>query len=214
MAVIDEFVTADECEVMEKLSNRARTRTRSEGGASHDDISAFRRTRGLFYDWEAFGVDELPTKLLKRAAMVAGAFGHKVTVGDWQEPLNVVDYQFADAYEPHCDVDCGRSQHLNGGRLATILVYCQEPEMGGATVFPSHGGRSIKVAPRANAALYFDYAVNARDALHAGCPVRAGQKRVVSIFLRAGVDAEHPWTQYDVDGRPARVEVGALGDIL
>ena len=71
----------------------------------------------------------------------------------------------------------------------------------------------MKVAARSMRALYFDYATNAREALHAGCAVRIGRKRVISIFLRAGVDARHPWTQYDVDGLPTRVEVGALGDV-
>ena len=45
-----------------------------------------------------------------------------------------------------------------------------------------------------------------------GCPVREGVERVVSVFLRDGVDASRPSSLFDVDGRAA-VGVGVAGEI-
>ena len=89
---------------------------------------------------------------------------------------------------------------MRGGRVGTVLLYCSAPELGGATAFPAHGGEMLKVAPEAGSAVFFSYDRGAEDSLHAGCAVRAGTKRVVSIFLRDGVDAALPWSAVDVDG--------------
>ena len=123
-------------------------------------------------------------------------------------PFRPDRYGEKDAYEPHCDASCDRPRVEPGGRVATVLVYCEAPRLGGATVFPDHAGRALKVAPTAGAALFFAYATGARHALHAGCAVRAGAKRVLSIFLRS---AGGPGAvEIDVDGRPASAARPAL----
>ena len=60
--------------------------------------------------------------------------------------------------------------------------------------------------------VFFPYDKNARESLHAGCPVRDGVKRVVSIFLRDGVTASSPASHFDVDGGAA-VGVNVAGEI-
>ena len=199
---------------MQSLAARggARRRTPQEGAWSHDDPSTgFRRRLGLTYDWDLVGNETLPTALLRRAAAVAEAFDIRVP-GTFQEPLNIVEYGQFDYYEPHCDVSCERSGSRPGGRVATVLLVCEAPKLGGATAFPRHHDRALTLRPGAGDAVFFAYDNNARESLHAGCPVREGVKRVVSIFLRVGVDASRPSSLFDVDGG-AVVGVGLAGDV-
>ena len=218
VAVVKSFASRDECATMQSLAarGRARRRTPQEGAWSHDDPSTgFRRRLGLTYDWDLLDANEtLPAALLQRAATVAEAFDIRVPeVGTFQEPLNLVEYGQFDYYEPHCDVTCERSGPKPGGRVATMLLVCEAPTLGGATAFPRHHDRTLTLRPRAGDAVFFAYDKNARESLHAGCPVREGVKRVVSIFLRDGVTASSPASHYDVDGG-AVVGVNVAGGIV
>ena len=187
---------------MQSLAARrgARRRTPQEGAWSHDDPSTgFRRRLGLTYDWDLVGNETLPAALLDRAAAVAEAFDIRVP-RTFQEPLNIVEYGQFDYYEPHCDVSCERSGAKPGGRVVTLLLVCEMPKLGGATAFPRHHDRALTLRPAAGDAVFFAYDKNARESLHAGCPVREGAKRVVSVFLRDGVTASSPASHFDVDG--------------
>ena len=215
MAVVKAFASREECATMQSLAARggARRRTPREGALSHDDPSTgFRRRLGLTYDWDLVGNETLPAALLDRAAAVAEAFGIRVP-RTFQEPLNIVEYGQFDHYEPHCDASCERSGSRPGGRVATMLLVCEPPKLGGATAFPRHRGKALTLRPGAGDAVFFAYDKNARESLHAGCPVRDGVKRVVSIFLRYGVTASSPASHYDVDGG-AVVGVNVAGEIV
>ena len=215
VAVVKSFASRDECDAMQSLAARggARRRTPQEGAWSHDDPSTgFRRRLGLTYDWDLVGNETLPAALLQRAAAVAEAFDIRVPI-TFQEPLNIVEYGQFDHYEPHCDVSCERSGSRPGGRVATLLLVCEAPKLGGATAFPRHHDRALTLRPAAGDAVFFAYDKNARESLHAGCPVREGVKRVVSVFLRDGVTASSPASHFDVDGGAA-VGVGITGEIL
>ena len=215
VAVARAFASKGECDAMQSLAAQggARRRTPSEGALSHDDPSTgFRRRLGLTYDWDLVGNETLPAALLQRAATVAEAFGIRVPV-TFQEPLNIVEYGQFDHYEPHCDCSCERSGPKPGGRVATMLLVCEAPTLGGATAFPRHHDRALTLRPAAGDAVFFAYDKNARESLHAGCPVRGGVKRVVSIFLRDGVTASSPASHYDVDGGAA-VGVDVAGEIV
>ena len=213
VAVVKAFASREECATMQSLAARggARRRTPQEGAWSHDDPSTgFRRRLGLTYDWDLVGNETLPAALLQRAATVAEAFGIRVPV-TFQEPLNIVEYGQFDHYEPHCDCSCERSSPKPGGRVATMLLVCETPKLGGATAFPRHRGKALTLRPGAGDAVFFAYDKNARESLHAGCPVRDGVKRVVSIFLRDGVTASSPASHFDVDGGAA-VGVNVAGE--
>ena len=214
VAVVKSFASRDECDAMQSLAAHggARRRTPQEGAWSHDDPSTgFRRRLGLTYDWDLVGNETLPAALLDRAAAVAEAFGIHVP-RTFQEPLNIVEYGQFDHYEPHCDCSCERSGPRPGGRVATMLLVCEAPTLGGATAFPRHHDRALTLRPAAGDAVFFAYDKNARESLHAGCPVRDGVKRVVSIFLRDGVTASSPASHFDVDGGAA-VGVNVAGEI-
>lgn len=122
------------------------------------------------------------------AARLAGLAGLDPACG---EPLAVLKYRPGQEYKPHYDGLGPRSLARDtlraaGDRVATVLAYLNAPEAGGATLFPRLG---LRIAPRPGDALVFfnlDAAGNpSPHALHAGEPVEAGEKWLVSLWLRA-----------------------------
>ncbi|KAM6970094.1 prolyl 4-hydroxylase subunit alpha-2-like [Aplochiton taeniatus] len=73
-----------------------------------------------------------------------------------------------------------------GGRIATILIYMTDVEVGGSTVFPDIGAA---LEPRkGSAVLWYNLLQNGEEdprTLHAGCPVFMGSKWVANKWVRA-----------------------------
>jgi hypothetical protein len=105
-----------------------------------------------------------------------------------------------DRYLPHCDGDCDGRAFKDGGRIATMLMYCDIAKRGGATNFMNAG---ITVRPKKYSATFFSYinpgTMMMDDGLtqHSGCPVIEGEKRIVTLWVRLGVDEENPWDSYN-----------------
>jgi prolyl 4-hydroxylase len=70
-----------------------------------------------------------------------------------------------------------------GQRVATLVMYLQEPEQGGATTFPDVG---LEVAPVRGTGVFFSYdrPDPVTRTLHGGAPVLAGEKWVATKWLR------------------------------
>ena len=70
-----------------------------------------------------------------------------------------------------------------GQRVATVVMYLNEPDGGGATVFPDAGFECLPV--RGNA-VFFNYgrAHPSSRSLHAGAPVLSGEKWIATKWLR------------------------------
>lgn len=110
------------------------------------------------------------------------------------EDLQVVRYFPGQQFKPHLDAFDpstfeGRKELAGfGGRQrdATLLIYLNKPEAGGATRFERLG---LEVAPEPGAALYWKN-VDPRSGkidhrtLHAGLPVESGVKFAVNLWLR------------------------------
>jgi hypothetical protein len=105
-----------------------------------------------------------------------------------------------DQYRPHCDGDCDGKIHKEGGRVATMVMYCTVPEKGGYTNFMQAG---VTAKPKVGAAAFFSYMDNEtkiKDSgftTHSGCPVIEGTKRIAVQWMRIGVDAENPWDSFN-----------------
>jgi prolyl 4-hydroxylase len=107
------------------------------------------------------------------------------------ETIQVVRYKVGQEFQPHMDQFDARTKEgaktirEGGQRGATILVYLNEPEAGGATVFPKAG---LSVLPIARAAIFWRHQLpNGQDdprTLHGGAPVRAGTKYAANLWLR------------------------------
>ena len=105
-----------------------------------------------------------------------------------------------DQYTPHCDGDCTGDPHRRGTRVATMVLYCTIPEVGGATNFRASG---LHVHPTKGNAIFFSY-INPETKImdsgfteHSGCPVIEGTKRIVTQWVRLGVDKENPWDSFN-----------------
>ena len=106
------------------------------------------------------------------------------------EGMQVLRYRPGAQYKPHYDYfDTGEPATpallaRGGQRVATLIMYLQAPERGGATVFPD---AAISVPPIRGSAVFFSYAEATPDSLslHGGAPVEAGEKWIATLWLRA-----------------------------
>jgi prolyl 4-hydroxylase len=107
------------------------------------------------------------------------------------ETLQVVRYKPGQEFKPHYDqfdvktAQGAREIRTNGQRGATFLVYLNEPQAGGATVFPEAG---LSVLPMARAAVFWRHQLPSGTSdpktLHGGAPVTAGIKYALNVWLR------------------------------
>ncbi|CAD7939617.1 unnamed protein product [Amoebophrya sp. A120] len=111
-----------------------------------------------------------------------------------QEPINWLYYKAGYEYRPHCDGNCGLPKLEKGMRVCTTLLYCNEPERGGATVFPKD---RIKYTPKEGSLLLFTYNPDpASLSFHSACPVLKGFKTTATQWYRLGVSAKDDWNNY------------------
>jgi prolyl 4-hydroxylase len=121
------------------------------------------------------------------------------------EPFNVLRYEQGQKYDSHYDTfDPESYGPQTSQRVASFLIYLNEWESGGETVFPLEGAnglkrlagidyrscaQGLKVKPlKAGDALLF-YSVTPeggfdKHALHGGCPVEEGVKWVATKWIR------------------------------
>ena len=79
-------------------------------------------------------------------------------------------------------------------------MYCDLPEVGGHTNFRNAG---VHVNPEEGDAVFFSY-IDPETKLtdkgfteHSGCPVLVGEKKIVTQWIRLGVDDENPWDSFN-----------------
>ncbi len=107
------------------------------------------------------------------------------------EGLQILRYGVGGEYRAHFDYfppdQPGHIAHIarGGQRTATLVVYLNDVEGGGDTVFPEAG---ISISPRKGHALYFRY-FNDLGQLdpatkHAGAPVLSGEKWIMTKWMR------------------------------
>ena len=108
---------------------------------------------------------------------------------EFGEGLQVLRYRPGAEYRPHYDyfdpAEAGTPTILRRGgqRVATLVMYLQAPEQGGATTFPDVG---LEVAPVRGTGVFFSYdrPDPATRTLHGGAPVLLGEKWVATKWLR------------------------------
>ncbi|KAI4884388.1 hypothetical protein NFI96_011235, partial [Prochilodus magdalenae] len=104
------------------------------------------------------------------------------------EELQVANYGIGGQYEPHYDSMPTNNSlfELQGERIATVLVYITDVEVGGATVFPNIG--AALQPKRGSAVVWFNLLKSGEgDArtLHAACPVFVGSKWVANKWIHS-----------------------------
>lgn len=186
VAVIDQFMTPKECDALCELSKGSLTKSEvvddvTGEGVMHQD----RTSKGTYFN---IGEYPLVKKIEQRISELTSI---PVSHG---EGIQILNYVNGGEYKPHFDYfpdnDGGRVNMAQGGqRIITIIMYLNDVDAGGATIFPEV---NLNVYPKKGSALYFSYYQNGGtpDALtlHGGAPVISGEKWIATKWLR-----EHPY---------------------
>ncbi len=181
VVVFGNLVSPEECEGLiaaarVRLARSLTVETRTGGEVLNVD----RTSEGMFFER---GENDIVARLEQR---IAALLRWPVEFG---EGLQILRYAPGAQYRPHYDYfdpgEPGTPTILKRGgqRVATLVMYLQEPDQGGATTFPDVG---LEVAPVRGTGVFFSYEEPdpATRTLHGGAPVLAGEKWVATKWLR------------------------------
>lgn len=210
--VVDDFVEPEECAAMEKQAApmlHAATVADTNGGSRLSETRKAMQA-GIKVNWSREQGGD-PVAVLSRRVFDYTNHATGLNLKEHgQEDLMSIQYfgrgegeKAPDRYLPHCDGDCDGTNHKQGTRVATMVMYCDVAEKGGMTNFRnSH----VNVRARKGSAVFFSY-VNVDEKImdkgfteHSGCPVIHGEKRIVTQWMRLGVDSQSPWDAFNTLG--------------
>jgi prolyl 4-hydroxylase len=178
----------EECEEMIERSRPLLKRSTTVNPANgSNDVIPKRTSEGAWYHR---GADPFIERLEKRFASLMNC---PVENG---EGLQVLRYRTGAEYRAHFDYfppsQTGSAVHMarGGQRVATLVVYLNEVAVGGETFFPDAG---ISIGPSRGGAVYFRYMNLQRQldplSLHGGAPVQAGEKWIMTKWVREALFA-------------------------
>ncbi len=183
LMVLGQLLDAQECQGLIEQArprlSRSLTVSVKTGG---EEENADRTSQGMFFKR---GESQLIERIERRLARLL----------NWPmengEGLQVLRYMPGAQYKPHYDYfdpkEPGTPTILKRGgqRVATVVMYLNEPEAGGATTFPDVQFECLPV--RGNA-VFFNYSRPdpSSRSLHAGAPVLRGEKWIATKWLREG----------------------------
>ena len=183
VVVLGGLLSDEECDAMIELARPKLARsTTVEPDSGGDMVHPDRTSFGMGF---SRGENDLCRRIEARIAHLL----------EWPlengEGLQVLNYGPGAQYKPHHDYfdpAMPGSEVLlrrGGQRVASVVMYLNTPERGGATVFPeSH----LEVAAVKGNAVFFSYdrPHPMTRTLHAGAPVLAGEKWILTKWLRVG----------------------------
>ena len=205
--IIDDFLSAAECEYITGLADPQMSRA-VVTGAKGNSVTSDRTSRVAWLpnpsidrgtgslgelsgpvagDGTDGDVDELLVEVEERICALLGCRS------ECMEPFQVIHYLPGQEYSEHVDGYDATTEHglanctRGGNRLVTALMYLNDVEAGGETLFSE---LEISVQPRQGRVLIFHNCtadsprkVDPRT-LHAGTPVEAGEKWAANKWLR------------------------------
>jgi prolyl 4-hydroxylase len=191
IAVLDGVLSDQECDELIRLSgNKMRRSTTVDPISGKHEVIADRSSEGTFF---AVNADPFITRLDRRISEV---MNWPVENG---EGLQVLHYHVGGEYKPHFDYfppeEPGShvQMTIGGQRVSTLVMYLNNVEEGGTTIFPEIG---LEVVPKKGSAVYFEYANSQnqldRLTLHGGSPVTRGEKWIVTKWMRQRRYGETP----------------------
>ena len=183
LIVLGQLLDAQECEALIEAARPRLLRSLTisvKTGGEEENID--RTSQGMFFER---GESELIQRIEQRLAHL---LGWPVENG---EGLQILRYAPGAQYKPHYDyfdpLEPGTPTILRRGgqRVATVVMYLNEPEAGGATVFPDV---RFECLPVKGNAVFFNYSRPhpSSRSLHAGAPVLRGEKWIATKWLREG----------------------------
>jgi len=210
--LIQNFISEEECEAMEKSAKKSLHRATVADGKGGSELSSSRKAMqaGIKIPWK---LEKDGNKLTTLSRKVYDYVNHVLDMDikeNGQEDLMSIQYfgrgeddEEPDRYTPHCDGDCNGLEFKHGTRMATMVMYCTIPEKGGATNFRNSG---LHIVPEQGSATFFSYIdpdtmkMDKRFTEHSGCPVIEGEKKIVTQWVRYGVDDANPWDSFNTLG--------------
>jgi prolyl 4-hydroxylase len=181
LVVFANLLSAGECAgLMEEASSRLTRSLTVDVKTGGEELNADRTSEGMFFDRNESALVQRVERRIARLLSWPAIKG---------EGLQVLRYTAGAQYRPHHDyfdpAEPGTEGILKRGgqRVATLIMYLNEPESGGATVFPKLG---LRLPPRRGQAVFFSYASPSPDTLtlHGGEPVLSGEKWIATKWLR------------------------------
>jgi prolyl 4-hydroxylase len=183
LAVLDNVLGADECDALMRMAAPRLERSAVVGVADGvNTVMDIRTSDGAYFQ-------RAENELIRRVDARASAIMRLPE--DRGEGLQVMRYGAGGEYLPHFDYfepdEKGSQPHLatGGQRISTLIMYLQDVEAGGETIFPRI---DFSYVPRRGQALYFEYtaADGSLDplSLHGGAPVVRGEKWIVTKWMR------------------------------
>ena len=183
VVVLGGLLSEEECDAMIELARPKLTRsTTVDPDSGGDMVHAARTSHGTSF---VRGENAMCARIEARIARLL----------DWPlengEGLQVLNYGPGAQYEPHYDYfdpeASGSAVTLRRGgqRVASVVMYLNTPECGGATVFPEV---HFEIAAVKGNAVFFSYdrPHPMTKSLHGGAPVLAGEKWIATKWLRIG----------------------------
>lgn len=183
--VFNNVLSHEECdELIERSRSKLKRSTTVNPITGEHDVIDRRTSEGTYFDLRE---NEFITRIDER---VARLMNWPVENG---EGLQILHYSIGGEYRPHFDYfppeDKGSLTHLamGGQRVATMVMYLNDVEDGGETIFPEVG---LAVSPQKGSAVYFRYCNEQGQVdpltLHGGAPVLAGEKWIMTKWMRQG----------------------------
>ena len=183
VVVFGGLLAEDECDAMVELARPRLTRSETvQTDTGGSEVNTARTSSGMFFGREA---NPVCARIERRIAKLL----------NWPlengEGLQVLHYRPGAEYQPHHDyfdpAKAGTPTIVarGGQRVGTVVMYLNNPEKGGGTVFPDV---ALEVAPVKGNAVFFSYdrPHPSTRTLHGGTPVIAGEKWVATKWLREG----------------------------
>lgn len=181
VVLLGDFLSDEECdELIAAATHRMARSTTVSSQPEGEEVHESRTSNGMFF---RRGENDIVRRI---EARIARLLHWPVEYG---EGIQVLQYRPGAEYRPHYDyfnpdepATAGLLQR-GGQRVATVVMYLNNPEKGGATTFPDI---QLEVAPRRGNAVFFSYprAHPSTGTLHGGAPVIAGEKWIATKWLR------------------------------
>lgn len=193
--LIDNLLSYEECDHMRNLAEPMMAKsTVVDVGTGNSIASSVRTSTGAFLNKAA---DDVVSRVEKRLAHVT------MLPVDNGEAMQILRYEIGQYYRPHHDFFADEFNKKRGGqRTATVLMYLNDPEEGGETVFPSAGpagskcrcggkesrGMSVQ-AKKGRAVVFWALTPEGKEdskSLHGSCDVVKGSKWSATKWIRTG----------------------------
>ena len=181
VVVLGNLLSPEECDaIIESAKPRMARSLTVQTTTGGEEMNPDRTSNGMF-----FARGQTP-EVSAVEARIARLVGWPVENG---EGVQVLHYRPGAEYKPHYDyfdpAEPGTPTILKRGgqRVATLVMYLNEPTRGGGTTFPDVG---LEVAPVRGHAVFFSYdrPHPSTRTLHGGAPVLEGEKWVATKWLR------------------------------